>query len=121
MYEAKIVDSSRDFTARERLKLKDTSDAVKLADAEEGYMITPESWAKLEVHCDEAENTDFEIFCIMDTDGQVHYTSSDSFERAFRDIWNEMQADGSEEEWSVKLLRKKSKNFSSDFLVCSIV
>lgn len=124
-YSAKIVGSSRPLSARERLMMKDTTDAIKINDSLKNgtLVITPVLWARVEIHNDRAENTDYSNFVVLDASGTKYYTSSPSFEEAFIDIFSEMVSDSGElsEEFSVKCYAVASKNQQGCFITCSIL
>lgn len=122
-YEVKIVESSKDLTGKERLMIKDTTDAIKIDEAtKDGVIIfTPEYYARLEIHNEHArDNNDYKQTVIVDTIGQKYVTGSESFFESFKDIASEMENEN--EEWSIKCYRVPSKNYSGkDFLTCSVV
>lgn len=122
MFESKISECSKELTARDRIRLKDTTDAIKLdeATAEGEVMITPSAYAILSVHNDKADDPDYEQYIIEDADGQKYVTGSQSFWNSFKAIWDEMKDE--DEEYSVKAYRVPSKNYKGkDFLTCSII
>lgn len=121
-YSANVVESSRELTAKERISLKDTSDAVKLdvATADTALLIYPELWAQIEVHNEKSENKDYSQYVVIDKDGTKYVTGSLSFWTAFTDIADEMSGEG--EKWGVRVYKLPSKNFTGrDFITCSIV
>ena len=121
-YSVKIVDSSRDLSAKERIALKDTSDAIKLDVACEGQdvIFKPVAYAILEVHNDKSDDKDYNNYVITDADNNKYVTGSTSFWNSFENIWNEM--DGESEEWMLKCYKLDSKNYNGkQFLTCSII
>lgn len=80
-YEVKICECSKDLKARERLFVKDTSDAIKLdeATAEGEIIITPAYYAILGVHNEKADDVDYETYVVVDIAGNKFVTGSDSF------------------------------------------
>lgn len=122
MFESKISESSRELSARDRIRLKDTTDAIKLdeATAEGELVITPKAYAILSVHNDKADDPDYEQYIIEGDDGQKYVTGSQSFWNSFKAIWDEMADE--DEEYSIKAYRVPSKNYKGkDFLTCSII
>ena len=122
MFESKIAESSKELTARERIRLKDTTDAIKLDEATSDgeVIITPSAYAILAVHNDKADDPDYEQYIIVGDDDKKYVTGSESFWNAFKAIWDEMS--GEFEEYSVKAYRVPSKNYKGkDFLTCSII
>ena len=122
-YEVKIGFCSKELTAKERIQLKDTTDAIKLDDATKdgSIIITPDFYAELIVHNEKAkDNPDYTQAIVIDTDGQKYVTGSNAFWDSFMNIADEMK--GESEEWSIKVYRVPSKNYKGkDFITCSIV
>ena len=121
-YAVEIRETNKELTARERIRLKDTSDAVKLDEAtkEAEVIITPVAYAILAIHNEKSDNKDYEVYLIEDANGTKYVTGSESFFSAFMDIYSDM--DGEEEAWQVKAYRLPSKNYKGkEFLTCSII
>ena len=123
-YSVAIEEVSKELTARERIMLKDTSNAVKLDEAASGgspLVITPAAYAVLSIHNEKStDNKDYENYVILDKDGTKFVTGSPSFWDSFMDIWEEME--GETEEYSIEVYKKDSKNYKGkQFLTCSIV
>lgn len=121
-YSVEIKESSRDLSAKERIMLKDTSDAVKLdlACDEEVLIITPASYAVLNIHNEKSDNKDYENYILQDENGEKYVTGSPSFWSSFMDIYNEMKKET--EKWSIKVYKLDSKNYKGkQFLTCSII
>ena len=123
MYEVTIRETNMtELTARERILLKDTSDAIKLDEAtRNGELIfKPVSYAILDVHNDKGEDKDYVQYLIIDSDNNKYLTGSNSFWNSFIDIFNEMATE--KEEYEVKAYRLPSKNYKDkDFITCSII
>ena len=121
-YEVKIADCSRQLTGKEKVALKDTTDAQKLdslIQAGEEVIIDPDYTAVLEIHNEHAENKDYKVFVLVSKDGQKYITSSESFISSFENIQKEME--GEDEEWAIKVYKIESKNFKGRyFITCSI-
>ena len=124
-YSVSIKDCSKELTNRERIRIKDTSNAVKLDEAANGdspLVIEPDYYAVLAVHNEKSENKDYEVYIIVDTSGTKFVTGSTSFFTSFIDIWGEMKDDDSDEPWQIEVYKKDSKNYKGkQFLTCSIV
>ena len=121
MFEVKIAETSKELTARERIRLKDTTDAIKLDEAtqEEAVIITPIAYAILSVHNDKADDPDYEQYILEDADGTKYVTGSESFWNSFKSIYDEMKDE--DEAWSITAYRVPSKNYKGkDFLACSL-
>lgn len=127
-YTVEITEVSRELTAKERVALKDTSNAVSLdnaVDTAEGnkVIIKPVDYAVLSIHNDnakEGENKDYINYVIIDDKGVKYVTGSDAFYSSFKNIYDEMK--GEDEEWALECYKKPSKNFTGKgFITCSII
>lgn len=122
-YHVTIKETSREITTREKIMLKDTTDATKLDDlVKDGgsAVITPEAYAILSIHNEKSDNKDYEVYIILAEDGEKYVTGSPSFWASFMDIWTEM--DGANETFAIKIYKRDSKNYKGkQFLTCSIV
>lgn len=135
-YSANIEFASKTLTAKEKVMLKDTTNALSLdtltqpkaimdGDKQVGMepqsvVIDPSFYAVLAVHNDKAKDKDYKKYIIVDKAGNKYITGSESLMRSFVDIMDEME--GSDEEFQVEVYRMPSKNFQGrDFLTCSIV
>lgn len=127
-YKANIVKSSREFTARESIKVKDTSNAVGIDAALENterLVITPVDYAVLEVENENSKmGKKYYQYIILDVDGTKYTTGSETFWSNFIDIFEEMASEVKEtgEEFKVEVYRKPSKNFEGKyFITCSLL
>ena len=121
-YSVSVKESSKELTARERLLLKDLTNATKLDTACDNadITITPVAYAVLSVHNEKSDNKDYENYIIQDDNGETFTTGSESFWTTFKDIWEEMKDE--KEAWSIKIYKKASKNYTGkSFITCSIV
>ena len=123
-YTVTITESSRELTKKERIQLKDTSDALGLDQATqeidgEKVTIKPELYCLLQIHNENAKgDKDYEQILIMDDLGQKWITGSATFIRSFLDIAEEMEGDPFE----IQVIRKPSKNYNGkDFLKAVLV
>lgn len=121
-YEVKIVNCNKELTAREGIKLKDTTNAVALDEATEGssLVISPSIWAELEIHNERNKdgNVDYKKYIIIDEAGTKYVTGSESFWASFLDIAVAM----GEEAFDVEAYKVDSKNYKGkQFISCSIV
>lgn len=123
-YSVKIREASKELTKKQRVMIKDTSDAIRL-DSEvngDGLLIKPDYFVVLDVHNENSENVDYVNYIIVDTDGKKYLTSSEAFWSTFSDIWDEMTADDFDEEWELKCYKLNSKKYTGkQFLTCSVV
>ena len=122
-YSVTIKETSKELTARERIMLKDTTNAIKLDEVtgvETPFVMTPTAYAILSVHNEKAQgDKDYEQYIIMTEDGAKYVTGSESFWNSFISIWQEMEGEGA---FSIEIYKKDSKNYKGkQFLACSIV
>ena len=119
-YEAKITYSSKELTAREKIKLKDLTNAVQLDEATQNadfegagnLVITPDYYAEIAVHNEKSDSKDYTKFVVV--------TGSESFITAFKDIVDEM-AEAGEEGYDIEVYRMESKNYKGkSFITCSL-
>ena len=121
-YTSNLIECSKDVKARERIWLKDTTDAIRLdeATAEGELVITPAYYATIAVHNEKADDVDYEQYVVVDVGGNKFVTGSESFFKSFKEIFDEMS--GEDEEYSIKIYRVESKNYKGKtFITCSIV
>lgn len=122
-YEVTIRETSSDLSPRERIKMKDFTNATQLDEAcvEGSFIITPASYAILDVHNERSkEDKDYTKYVILDSAGNKFITGSNSFFKSLMEIWEEMKPTG--EEFSIEVYRVPSKNYKGKFfLTCSIV
>lgn len=120
-YSVDIVESNKQLTAKERIKVKDTTNAIRLDEATQGEAIdiNPDTFAVLHIHNEKSDNTDYKTYIVIDKDGTKYVTGSESFWVSFMNIYEEM--DGEQEEWGIKVYRAPSKNYKGkDFITCTI-
>lgn len=126
-YSVKIIESSKELTAREKISAKDFSNAMaldtELIDANSNVVITPAAYLILGVHNEHSKNDkDYKKYLIIDTNGNKYVTGSESFFTAFLDIFTAMAEDAPGEEYSIEVYKKPSKNYQGKhFLTCSIL
>ena len=121
-YEVKIVETSKELSAKERIQLKDTTDAIKLDKATQVdcVEIDVDYYAELSIHNDKADDKDYANYVIVDKSGNRYVTGSPSFWLAFRNIFDEMATES--EPWKLKVYRMPSKNREGkDFITCSLI
>ena len=120
-YEVTIKEASMELSAKERIRLKDTTNAIKLdtATEEAPITITPKAFAILSIHNEKSDNVDYLNYIILDKDGNKYVTGSDSFWSSFKSIWDEMETEA--EEWELEIYKLDSKNYKGKkFLTCSL-
>lgn len=121
-YAVTIKETSKQLSAKQRIAIKDTTNAMKLDEATasaENVLIYPEMWAVLAIHNEKSEDVDYENYVLVDKDGTKYVTGSKSFWTAFMDIYREMENE--DEEWGINVYRMESKNYKGkQFITCSI-
>lgn len=122
-YKSTIAFCSKELDARERIRTKDISDAVKLDEATQDVPfldIDVDYYAILDVHNEKSENTDYKVYIVIDKDGKKYVTGSESFYKSFIDITEELADDGITD-FTIKVYRHDSKNYAGkQFITCSL-
>lgn len=123
-YKAVVARASKELTAKEKIMLKDMSDAVKLDDEvkEQAIVIKPDFYAIINVHNEKSDTKDYTKIVLVDGDSGIKYTTgSMPFITTFEDIMQEME-DAGETDFSLKVYAKESKNYKGKyFITCSII
>ena len=123
-YKATIERASKELTVKEKIMLKDTSDAIKLDDVvkEEAIVVSPDYYAIVAIHNEKSDTKDYKKIVIVDKlTGEKYTTGSMPFITTFEDIVAEMEEAG-EAEFSIKIYPKESKNYKGKyFITCSII
>lgn len=128
-FTTKIIECTHELTAREKILLKDTTNARKIdnevdlcASSGEKLIIRPVDYAILQIHNEKSKDRkDYLNYIIIDADGNKYVTGSPSFWQSFKNIWDEMKTD-SEEDFEISIYKVPSKNYSGkDFITCSII
>lgn len=124
-YSVEIAESSMELSAKERIKMKDTTNAIKLDELTQEedsgeVVIEPQAYAVLNIHNEHSDqNKDYVNYVLVDKDGTKYVTSSESFWTSFMEIYKEMENET--EPWKIVVYRVPSKNFKGkEFLTCSI-
>ena len=92
-YTVKIEESSEELKGKQRIIMKDTSDALKLDEATEGgnsIVIKVEKWAILKVHNEKSDDKEYENYIIVDSEGHKFVTGSQSFWSSFINIYEDV-------------------------------
>lgn len=123
-YKATIERASKELSVKEKIMLKDTSDAIKLDDVvkEEAIVITPDYYAIVAIQNEKSDTKDYKKIVIVDKlTGEKYTTGSMPFITTFEDIVEEMEEAG-EAEFSIRIYPKESKNYKGKyFITCSII
>ena len=124
-YKAEITYTSTELSARDKIKLKDMTNAISLDEAvtdDTPLVICPDIWAELAIHNDNAKDKDYKKYVIICADGNKFQTGSESFWSAFMSIVEELVECGEANDFEIEIYRKPSKNYSGkSFLTCSLV
>lgn len=124
-YTTSIIESSKELSVREKIKLKDLTSAIaidKVVEPEKPLVIAPDFYAYLSIHNEKLpENEqDYKTMVIVDKSGTKYYTGSDSAISSFVDIFDEMI--DTAEPFEIEFYKKESKNYSGKhFITCSLV
>lgn len=124
-YKVEIVHSTKELTVREKIRIKDLSNAIQLDDAtqQEGNVVIDfDYYVILKVHNEfSKDDKDYNKYVIVDKGGNKFVTGSESFMTSLEGIVDEM-ADASETDFEIEVYRKDSKNYTGkQFLTCTIV
>lgn len=125
-YEVKIVESSRDLTAKEKIAYRDFGNAIKMDEEltdESSLLIAPADYVVLDIHNEKAKgNKDYRKYIVIDTAGNKFVTGSESFYTRFIEIFETMKEDAPNEEYQIQCYKKPSKNYAGkSFISCSLV
>ena len=121
-YSVKIVNASKELSARDRVAVKDTTNAIALDDAtkDSPLVIAIDYYVELAVHNEKSEDKDYKKYVVVDKSGNKFVTGSESFFTAMLEIMDEMSDSG--ENFEIQVYRMPSKNYKGkEFLTCSIV
>ena len=124
-YTAKVIESSKELTAKEKVLLKDMSDVTMLDDIvtpEQGVIIDIDFTATVSVHNDMVKDgdPDYNKYVYVDKSGERYVSGSESLHRQYADIAEEMENEN--EPWGIKVIKKESSNYKGKFfLTCVIV
>lgn len=124
-YKVEIAHSTKELTVREKIRIKDLSNAIQLDDAtqQEGNIVIDfDYYVILKVHNEfSKDDKDYNKYVIVDKSGNKFVTGSESFMTSLEGIVDEM-ADAGETDFEIEVYRKDSKNYTGkQFLTCTIV
>lgn len=121
-YNVTISKASKELTHKERVRMKDTTNAISLDEiTQDGpVLIDLDFYAVLNVHNERSESIDYTVCILVDKAGTKYRTGSPSFLTALDEIMVDM-AD-CDESWQLEVSRRPSKNYKGkEFLTCSVV
>lgn len=124
-YSVKIREASRDLTAKEKIALKDYSNATPLDTALENVdvlTIDPIAYVILDVHNEKSkQDKDYVKYVVIDTAGNKFVTGSESFFTSFLDIFKTMAEEAPGEDYTIDVLKKPSQNYKGkSFITCAL-
>lgn len=124
-YSVKVRECSKELTAKEKIAIKDFTNAVALDSAitdDTPIIVNPDYYAILDVHNEHSQNDkDYTKYIIVDKSGTKYVTGSNSFFTSFIDIFTEMSAEAPGEDYAIECYRRPSQNYKGkSFLTCSI-
>lgn len=126
-YNTKIVSSSRELTAKERITLKDFNDCIGLdtvTNETDGIIIDPNVIVEVQVHNERAkDDKDYSTIIILDNNGTKYSTSSNSLRDSIADIMEELKelSDEDKADLKIKVFKKPSKNYNGKFFLTATV
>lgn len=125
-YTVSIRETSKQLSAKERIKVKDTTQAISLDDVTQqgDFILYPDAYVILDVHNEKAKegnSKDYVKYIVIDKTGTVYTTGSESFFTSLKSIMEEMEAEAPDEEYSITVYRRESKNYKGKtFITCGI-
>ena len=124
-YEVSIKQTSKELTAKERIKIKDLSNSQNLdalTQNEDSVIIDYDYHVILSIHNEKSKDRpDYENVVVVDKAGNKFNTGSNSFITTLEEIIDEM-SDAGEENIQIEVYRKPSKNYKGkDFITCSVI
>lgn len=127
-YSAKIINASRELTAKERIMLKDFNDCTGLdtvVTETEPLVIKLDLMVTVAVHNERANgDKDYETVVLVTDDGTKYSSSSKSLAEAISDITDELadcEDDSLKENLSIKIFKKPSKNYTGKYFLTAVL
>lgn len=124
-YSVKVRECSKQLTAKEKIAIKDFTNAVPFDSAitdDTPIIVNPDYYAILDVHNEHSQNDkDYTKYIVVDKSGTKYVTGSNSFFTSFIDIFTEMSTEAPGEDYAIECYRRPSQNYKGkSFLTCSI-
>lgn len=123
-YSVQVAYATKELATKERIRIKDLKGAKPLDEltANCDFAIKYAYHAVLEVHNENADNTDYRKCVVVDKDGSRYVTGSESFISSLEqmaDDLSDLEADG--EEVEIVVTRRESKNYKGKtYITCFI-
>ena len=125
-YNAKVVNSWKALTVKEKISYKETDSFTKLDEVvspESSLVLTLGNYITIRVENPKSENPEYNVYVIVADNGDCYVTSSDTFNSSINSILEEISSVGEDEvgDWELKIYKRESNNFKGKhFLTCSI-
>lgn len=127
-YSVKIRECSEELSVRDKIKLKDLTNAYSIdelsqeaKEIEEHFIIDFASYAVLDIHNENADDKDYTKYVVISKAGEKYETGSKSFFTGLMNIVDEMLNAG-ETDFQIEVIRKESKNYKGkEFITCILV
>ena len=124
-YVVTVRETSKDMTAKEKIMIKDFSNAASLdALTAEGnnLVIDFAYYAILDVHNEKADRPDYTKVVVVDKAGTKYVTGSDAFIRSLTQIVEDMTEAGEADNIQLEVFRKESTNYKGKtFITVSLI
>lgn len=124
MFECKIVNTTKELSPLERIRVKENTDSIVIdkefdRDPEIKEVIVPFGYAvELEIHNDASETKDYRRLAVVTPDNEIYTTGSKSAIEAFYRMYDELK---DFDDWSLKFMRRPSRNRPGQtFLSCTV-
>lgn len=123
-FSAKVAFCNKELTAKEKIAIKDYNGATRFDSVvtdDIPFIVQIDKFAIIDVHNERSKNPDYTTLVVVDTAGTKYCSSSESLINAIKDIYEELKAEGIDEDFTIEVYRKPSKNYQGkSFLSCSL-
>lgn len=123
-FSAKIAFASADLSIEDRIRVKDTRDAVSLEkiSRDGAKVLNIVAYVVLDIHNEKSDDKDYRQYVLLDNDGNKYMTGSEPFFNSFVDIWDELDEAGVPlSERNFKIYQLPSRNYAGrNFVTCSL-
>lgn len=123
-FSAKIAYASADLSIEDRIRVKDTRDAVSLEkiSRDGAKVLNIVAYVVLDIHNEKSDDKDYRQYVLLDNEGNKYMTGSEPFFNSFEDIWEELDdAEVPVSERKFKIYQLPSKNYKDrNFVTCSL-
>lgn len=124
MYKTEVISSSKELTIREKIKLCEVGDTVSLdtvVPKDGSFDVDVEMFAVIHVENDKSQSKEYDICVIEAKDGTKYKTGSESFINSLCELYDMLEAaDELKNGFVIRAYKKPSKNFSGDFITCTL-